>query len=123
LKDNQFHIIIREGIAVAVPYIFQGGSSMNINVQAVKFSMDEDQKEFVDKKLERIRFAEDLITDVLLNIKYDKKFSYECTVNFRWGDVAHVSTEDFSFEPGLNKMVDVLDQKIKKEKDKIQEKK
>ncbi|HPX13597.1 MAG TPA: HPF/RaiA family ribosome-associated protein, partial [Treponemataceae bacterium] len=68
---------------------------MNINVQAVKFSMDEDQKEFVDKKLERIRFAEDLITDVLLNIKYDKKFSYECTVNFRWGDVAHVSTEDF----------------------------
>ncbi|HPX13596.1 MAG TPA: HPF/RaiA family ribosome-associated protein, partial [Treponemataceae bacterium] len=28
-----------------------------------------------------------------------------------------------SFEPGLNKMVDVLDQKIKKEKDKIQEKK
>jgi putative sigma-54 modulation protein len=123
LKDNQFHIIIREGTAVAVPYIFQGGSSMNINVQAVKFSMDEDQKEFVDKKLERIRFAEDLITDVLLNIKYDKKFSYECTVNFRWGDVAHVSTEDFSFEPGLNKMVDVLDQKIKKEKDKIQEKK
>ena len=96
---------------------------MNINVQAVKFSMDEDQKEFVDKKLERIRFAEDLITDVPLNIKYDKKFSYECTVNFRWGDVAHVSTEDFSFEPGLNKMVDVLDQKIKKEKDKIQEKK
>lgn len=96
---------------------------MNINVQAVKFSMDEDQKEFVDKKLERIRFAEDLITDVLLNIKYDKKFSYECTVNFRWGDVAHVSTEDFSFEPGLNKLVDVLDQKIKKEKDKIQEKK
>lgn len=96
---------------------------MNINVQAVKFSMNEDQKEFVDKKLERIRFAEDLITDVLLNIKYDKKFSYECTVNFRWGDVAHVSTEDFSFEPGLNKMVDVLDQKIKKEKDKIQEKK
>lgn len=96
---------------------------MNINVQAVKFSMDEDQKEFVDKKLERIRFAEDLITDVLLNIKYDKKFSYECTVNFRWGDVAHVSTEDFSFEPGLNKLIDVLDQKIKKEKDKIQEKK
>lgn len=96
---------------------------MNINVQAVKFSMDDEQKEFVDKKLERIRFAEDLITDILLNIKLDKKFSYECTVNFRWGDSAHVSTEDFSFEPGLNKLIDILDQKIKKEKDKVQEKK
>ena len=74
-----------------MPYIFQGGSSMNINVQAVKFSMDEDQKEFVDKKLERIRFAEDLITDVLLNIKYDKKFSYECTVNFRGGCCSRIN--------------------------------
>lgn len=85
--------------------------------------MDEDQKEFVDKKLERIRFAEDLMTDVLLTIKLDKKFSFECTVNFRWGSIAHVSTDDYAFEAGVNKLVDILDQKIKKEKDKIQEKK
>lgn len=96
---------------------------MNISVQAVKFTLDEDQKTFIDKKLERIKYAEDLITDVLFNIKYDRKFFYDCTVNFRWGGNAHVSAEDFEFGPGVNKLIDVLDQKVRKEKDKIQDKK
>jgi len=77
----------------------------------------------VDKKLERIKYAEELITDVLMVIKYDRTFQLDCTVNFRWGGNAHVSSEDFDFAAGVNKLMDVLDQKIKKEKDKIQEKK
>ncbi|ULQ59372.1 HPF/RaiA family ribosome-associated protein [Brucepastera parasyntrophica] len=95
---------------------------MNINVQAVKFTLDEDQKTFIDRKLERIKYAEDLITDILLTIKFDRKFSYDCTVNFRWGGNAHVSAEDYEFNAGINKLMDVLDQKVKKEKDKVQEK-
>lgn len=96
---------------------------MNINVQAVKFTLDEDRKAYVDKKLERIKYAEDLITDVLFVIKLDRsQFYLECTVNFRWAGNAHVSAEDFDFNAGVNKLMDVLDQKIKKEKDKIQEK-
>lgn len=95
---------------------------MNINVQDVKFSLDEEQKEFLDKKLERIKYAEDLITDLLLVIKYDKKFQFDCTVNFRWGSNAHVSSDDFDFTAGVNKLIDILDLKIKKEKDKVQEK-
>jgi len=97
---------------------------MNINVQAVKFSLDEERKTFVDKKLERIKYAEDLITDVLVTIKLEQKqFFLDCTVNFRWGGNAHVKADDFDFNAGVNKLMDVLDQKIKKEKDKVQEKK
>ena len=97
-------------------------SRMNINLQAVKFTLDEDQKTFVHKKFERIKYAEDLIVDVLCTIKFDKKFTYECTVNFK-GGTAHVSTEDYDFKAGVNKLMDVLDQKVRKEKDKIQAKK
>lgn len=96
---------------------------MNIQLKAEKFTLDEDQKVFLDKKLERIKYAEELITDVLFNIKYEKKFLFDCTINFRWGGNAHVSSEDFEFSTGANKLIDVLDQKIKKEKDKIQQKK
>ena len=96
---------------------------MNINVQAVKFTLDEDRKAYVDKKFERIKYAEDLITDVLFTIKLDRsKFYADSTVNFRWGGNAHVSAEDFDFNAVVNKLMDVLDQKVKKEKDKIQEK-
>ena len=87
---------------------------MNINLQAVKFTLDEDQKTFVHKKFERIKYAEDLIVDVLCTIKFDKKFTYECTVNFK-GGTAHVSTEDYDFKAGVNKLMDVLDQKVRKE--------
>ena len=97
---------------------------MNIDVQAVKFTLDEERKTFVDKKLERIKYAEDLITDLLFNIKLDRaQFYYDCTVNFRWGGNAPVSAEDFDFNSGVNKIMDVLDQKIRKEKEKIQQKK
>jgi putative sigma-54 modulation protein len=94
---------------------------MNINVQAVKFTLDEDQRVYIDKKMERIKYAEDLITDVLLNIKFDRQFYCDCTVNFRWGGNAHVKAEDFDITISINKLMDVLDLKIKKEKDKIQE--
>ena len=75
----------------------------------------------IDKKLERISYADDLIVDLLLKIKHDKTYIFDTTVNFKWGTQAHVSGEDFEFSAALNKMMDVLDNKIKKEKDKVQE--
>jgi putative sigma-54 modulation protein len=96
---------------------------MNINVETVRFTLDEDRKAFVDKKLERIKYAEELITDVIVNIKLDRQFYADATVNFRWGGIAHVTAEDFDFNATVNKLMDVLDQKIRKEKDKIQDRK
>ena len=96
---------------------------MNINIQAVKFAMDEDQKKYLDQKFKRIEYADNLITDIQCFIKLDKKFIYDTTINFRWGGTAHVSTENYEFEAGVNKMMDIADQKVKKEKDKVQEKK
>ncbi len=97
---------------------------MNINVQAVKFSLDEDRRSYIDKKLERIKYAEDLITDLLIIVKLEKQQFYgEATVNFRWGGNAHVTSDDFDFNASVNKLMDVLDTKVRKEKDKIQDKK
>ena len=96
---------------------------MNVSVNAIKFTMNDEQREFIDKKLQRIKYAEDLITDAMVSVKLDKKFLCEATLNFRWGGSAHVSADDYDFAACVNKMMDVLDQKVKKEKDKVQEKK
>lgn len=95
---------------------------MNISTSAVGFVLDDDQQALITKKLERIKYAEDLIEDLLIKVKEDKKYIFETTINFRWGAVAHVSEDDYDFAACLNKMMDILDQKIKKEKDKIQQK-
>lgn len=93
---------------------------MNKTISAVGFNLTEDQQDLINKKLERVKYADDLIIDLAFKVKEDKKFIFDTTFNFRWGTSCHVSADDFDFAAGLNKLMDVLDQKIKKEKDKIQ---
>ncbi|MDR1785347.1 MAG: HPF/RaiA family ribosome-associated protein [Spirochaetaceae bacterium] len=92
-------------------------------ITAVGFNLEEDQSELINKKLERIKYAEDLIVDLTLRIKEDKKYVFDCTVNFRWGAAAHVTESNYDFAKGVNKLIDTLDQKVNKEKEKVQEKK
>ena len=87
---------------------------MTTSINAVGFDFSQDQMDFINKKLERIKFADDLIVDLMLKVKEDRKFIFDTTVNFRWGTVAHVAAEDYDFAAGMNKMMDILDQKIKK---------
>ncbi|MCH5290642.1 MAG: HPF/RaiA family ribosome-associated protein [Treponema sp.] len=96
---------------------------MTKSISAVGFSFEKDQNDLINQKLQRINYAESLIVDLILRVKEDKKYYFDVTINFRWGANAHVTSDDYDFAAGLNKLMDVLDQKIKKEKDKIQEKK
>ncbi|WP_191017739.1 HPF/RaiA family ribosome-associated protein [Treponema zioleckii] len=95
---------------------------MTKTILPVGFELEQKQSEMIEKKLERVKYAEDLIVDLIVRVKHDKAYVFDTTVNFRWGAQAHVTGEDFDFGASLNKMMDVLDTKIKKEKDKIQEK-
>lgn len=112
-KDFRRHNAVKNGVLLE--------ELMTRNVSA-NFDLDTKQSEMIDKKLERIKYADDLIVNLTVRIKRDKDFTAEATANFRWGTQAHVSATDFDFAAALNKMMDTLDVKIKKEKDKIQEK-
>ncbi|MBP5359411.1 MAG: HPF/RaiA family ribosome-associated protein [Treponema sp.] len=96
---------------------------MNKSVSAQGFTLEKDQNELIEQKLKRIAYADELIIDLALRVKEDKKYYFDATVNFRWGASAHVAADDYDFAAGLNKLMDVLDTKVKKEKDKIQQKK
>jgi putative sigma-54 modulation protein len=96
---------------------------MTKSVSAVGFDLEKKQSDMIEKKLKRIEYADDLIVDLILRVKRDKQYSFDATCNFRWGAQGHVTSTDYDFGAGLNKLMDVLDMKIKKEKDKIQEKK
>lgn len=95
---------------------------MTPSINAVGFTLEKKQSDMIESKLKRIAYADDLIVDLIMKIKQDKTYIFDTTVNFKWGTQAHVSGDDFDFGAALNKMMDVLDNKIKKEKDKIQKK-
>ena len=94
---------------------------MTKKIDAVGFTLEKKQSEMIENKLKRISYADDLIIDLIMKVKHDKAYSFYTTVNFKWGLVAHVSSDDYDFGAALNKTMDLLDNKINKEKEKIQE--
>jgi putative sigma-54 modulation protein len=96
---------------------------MTVDVRSVHFDLSETSKAYLDSKLERIGYAKDMIVDLIFIFTKDKDFKLEVTVNFRWGLQAHVEERDFDINAGIDKLIDKLEQKISKEKEKIQERK
>jgi len=95
---------------------------MNIDVKAVHFTLREDAREYLDKKINRIPNAENMIVDLLFTFTKEKDFAAEATVNFRWGVSIHVKETDFELNAAIDKMADKLEAKIIKEKEKVKEK-
>ena len=96
---------------------------MTTTIQAVDLVLEEKQSELLHSKMKRIAYAEDLVVDLHFSIKYEKEYKIEATVNFRWGAQAHVCGEGRDFAEAVNLMMDALDNKIRKEKEKFQDKK
>jgi len=94
---------------------------MTIDVRSVHFDLGEASKAYLNSKLERIGYAKDMIVDLIFVFTKDKDFKLEATANFRWGVKAHVAERDFDLNAGIDKLVDKLEQKISKEKEKVQE--
>ncbi len=93
---------------------------MTKSITAVGFSLTADQSELLEQKFKRIAYAEQHIENLSLKIKEDNGFVFDATISFHWGIVAHVNTTNYDFAAGVNKLMDQLDEKINKEKDKIQ---
>jgi putative sigma-54 modulation protein len=95
---------------------------MNLDIKAVQFSLHDDAKEYLNKKLDRLRNIENMLVDLLITLKKEKDFIVEAKVNFRWGVTVHVSESDFELTKAIDKMIDKLEGKITKEKEKVKEK-
>ena len=97
---------------------------MNIDVRSVHFDLSEASRQYLANRLERIGYAKDMIVDLLFVFTKDaKQYKLEVTTNFRWGIQAHLEETAFEINPGIDVLIDRLDHKIAKEKQKIQEKK
>jgi putative sigma-54 modulation protein len=95
---------------------------MNIEVKGVHFTLKDETREYLDRKMSRIHNAENMIIDLRFTLTKDKDYEAEATVNFRWGVSIHVQEHDFELNPAIDKLMDRLEAKITKEKEKVKEK-
>ena len=95
---------------------------MNIEMKAVHFTMKDETREYLEKKIARIHNAENMIVDLLFTLTKEKEFAAEASVNFRWGVSIHQKEHDFELHPAIDKLMDKLVANISKEKERVKEK-
>ena len=97
---------------------------MNVDIKGVHFDIGSRTREYVDKKLRRLAYAENLLVDLLLTVTKEKKgYQLDANLNFRWGYSTHIGDHSFDLFAGIDKFFDTIEAKVSKEKSKIQEKK
>ena len=94
---------------------------MNIDVRSVHFDLGIPTREYLDKKLERLSFAKDTIVNIDFAFTKEKDFICESTIHFRWGNQAHLTERDFELTAGIDKLMDKMEMKVRKEKDRVQD--
>ncbi len=96
---------------------------MTTEIKGVHFEIQDRTREYVEKKLERLEFAKDLLLEVLITISKGKKEGYgvEANIHFKWGTSAHIGVKSYDVFEGIDAFFDKLEVKVAREKKKIQE--
>ncbi len=95
---------------------------MTVELKGVHYDVSNRTREYVDKKLKRLKHVEDLIVDFHMTLTREHKGFYIASsdAHFRWGRNSHVKVEDRDLYKAIDVMFDKMEQKSTKEKDKIQ---
>jgi putative sigma-54 modulation protein len=94
---------------------------MNVKIKSIHFELPDDYRELIDKKIQKIEFAQDMIVSLACTISKGKNYSLEADIHFRWGPVAHIKANDFDLREGIDKLSEKIEAKVVKEKGKIKE--
>lgn len=93
---------------------------MTVNIKGVHYEISDKVREKLETKLKRLSYAEDLIVTLDFTITREKQYSLETNIHFRWGQSNHIKVETFDIWKGVDTLIDKLEQKVSKEKEKVQ---
>ena len=95
---------------------------MNMEIKGVHFNVRDEYKELINKKMHKIDFVKDHLTDFKITVTQDhKELVFDAQMHFNWGVIAHVKENDQDFHTGIDKLFESLAVKARKEKEKIQD--
>lgn len=95
---------------------------MNFELKGIHLEIKEDVRDYIDKKLTRLAFAENLVVGLTLNLsKEGGGYKFDSTIHFRWGTVTRIGQDTFNIIEGIDKLFDKIERKVNKEKVKVQE--
>lgn len=95
---------------------------MNLNVRGVHYQPSEETLEFLNKKLQKLQFAEEDLQDLDIVMKREtvgQGFHIDAMLHFKWGSNKIVSYDCYELYEGIEAIADKIDSVAKKEKSKV----
>lgn len=95
---------------------------MNLNVRGIHYQPSDETLEFLNKKLQKLDFAEDYLLDLDISIKREtlgQGFHLDAQLHFKWGSVKIVSYDCYELFEGIEMLADKIESVAKKEKSKV----
>lgn len=94
---------------------------MNINFRGIGFNVSDEDRDFLDKKLKKLSFAEDYLQDLDVTARKESKgigFHLEAILHFAWKKEKAVSQDSYELYEGIELLADKIQSATKKEKEK-----
>ena len=94
---------------------------MNLTFRGIGFTPDDDDREFLNKKLKKLSFADEYLHDLDISIKRETKgigYHIDATLHFTWKKEKAVSQDAYELYEGIELIADKIQAAAKKEKEK-----
>ena len=95
---------------------------MKLEIKGVHFTVHDDTRELIAAKLEKLEFANDYIVDLDFTLtRENPDFLVEVKLHLSWGHSSVIKVRNYDLHEGINILIEKLDHKIRKERDKVTE--
>ena len=94
---------------------------MNLTFRGIGFTPTDEDREFLDKKLKKLSFADDYLHDLDIVATKESKgigFHLDATLHFTWKKEKAVSQDAYELYEGIELLADKIQAAAKKEKEK-----
>ena len=93
---------------------------MQLDIKAIHFSLNEVQREHIDRRLERFSYAREYLVDLGLTLTPEgSQYHVDAALRFRWGATTHLKVSGYDLLEAFDRMMDKIQAKVSKEKEKI----
>ena len=93
---------------------------MELDIKGVHLDVKDETREFIDAKLEKLEFASDYIVALDFTLtRENNEFQVEVKLHLKWGHQSVIKVQSFELHEGINTLIDKLDHKIRKEREKV----
>ena len=97
---------------------------MNLTVRGIRYNPSDETRAFLDKKLEKVHFADDYLQDLDIVITRETEgqgYHLDAKLHFTWGTIKMVSYDCYELFEGIELISDKIEATVRKEKGKIKE--